>query len=302
MKLRVLLLALALISILSCGCAREEPTDPAYVAQVDEWHAGRLERLRSDTGWLTLVGLHELKPGLNLVGSAADANVRLIDKVPSRVGVLEVGELGIVFQADAAAGVTAEGVRGPTAVTRLLLKTDAGGDPTVLSCGSLAFHVIDRQGLYFLRVKDRESPVLRDFQGIDRFPVKAKWRVPARLEGEPGLLAVPNVLGQTTQEEFPGLLVFEMDGQEYRVAPTGERGESLFLVFGDETNGSVTYGGGRFLSIEAPDEGDDYVLDFNRATNPPCVFTEFATCPLPTAQNVLPVAIEAGEKVWGGHH
>ncbi len=302
MNPRDLLIAMTVLSAAIAGCSGGDSTDPAYVAEIDQWHAERIEHLRSDTGWLTLVGLHELKPGLSTVGSGTEATVRLIDKAPARVGYMEVGRLGIVFEADPTAGVTAQGTRGSSPVSRLLLKTDANEEPTVLSCGSLVFHVIDRQGRFFLRVKDRESEVLESFTGIDRFPVQAKWRVPATLEGEAGLLAVPNVLGQVSQEEFPGLLVFELEGQEFRVAPTGKRGEDLFLVFGDETNGSSTYGGGRFLSIDAADTNGVFWLDFNRAINPPCVFTPFATCPLPTARNRLAIAVEAGEKLWGEHH
>ena len=97
-------------------------------------------------------------------------------------------------------------------------------------------------------------------------------------------------------------LVFELAGKQYRVSPTGVRGESLFLVFGDATSGKSTYAGGRFLSIEAPGEDGTYILDFNRAYNPPCVFTPYATCPLPASGNRLSVAIEAGEKMWGELH
>lgn len=300
-RMRRWMLSACLLAVLA-GCGGEPPTDPQYVAAIDSWHAERIERLRSDTGWLTLVGLHELRPGLQLIGSAPDADVRLIDKAPPRVGLLDVSELGLVFEAEPDAGVTVlmEGRRPPA--RRLLVHTDAEGAPTLLACGSLVFHVIDRQGRYFLRVKDRESEVLRDFEGIDRFPVQARWRVRARLEGEPGTLDVPNVLGQQSQEPTPGVLVFELEDGEHRLVPTGRRGQDLFLVFGDATNGRSTYGGGRFLSVDAADSTGIYTLDFNRATNPPCVFTPFATCPLPAPRNRLETAIEAGERVWGDHH
>ena len=294
------LLALCALLLLA-GCSRQPATDPAYIAEVDAWHAERVDGLRSDTGWLTLVGLHELEPGLNSVGSAADADVRLIAKAPARVGALEIGELGIIFQADPSAGVHIAG-EGADPVTKLLMTPDTGEDPTILSCGSLVLHVIDRQGRLFLRVKDRDSEVLAGFTGIDRFPVEARWRVTARLEGEAGSLAVPNVLGQESEQPRPGHLVFELGGREYRVSPTGKQGESLFLVFADQTNGKTTYGGGRFLVIEAPDPDGVYVIDFNQAYNPPCVFTPYATCPLPAPENVLATAIEAGEKMWGQPH
>jgi hypothetical protein len=82
----------------------------------------------------------------------------------------------------------------------------------------------------------------------------------------------------------------------------GQAGEPLFLVFGDATNGEGTYGGGRFLTADPPDSAGTVVLDFNRATNPPCAFTPYATCPIPPRENVLPVPVTAGEKAWGEHH
>ena len=168
--------------------------------------------------------------------------------------------------------------------------------------GSILFYVIDRDGGYYVRVKDRESEVLKAFSGIDRFEVEAKWKVTARLEGEPGELLVPNALGGQTAEPTPGVLAFDLDGKTRHVTPTGQPGNPLFLVFADETTGKTTYPGGRFLAIDAPAADGTYVLDFNQAYNPPCVFTPYATCPLPAAGNRLDVAIEAGEMTWGDHH
>ena len=121
---------------------------------------------------------------------------------------------------------------------------------------------------------------------------------------EPGeaTTAVPNVLGQVDQVSSPGVLVFKIKGKEYRLIPQGEPGRGMFIVFGDNTNGKATYSGGRFLSADAPAEDGTVVLDFNRAVNPPCVFSEYATCPLPSVDNLLDVDITAGEKMWGGHH
>lgn len=288
--------------LLLAGCSREVPTDPAYIAEIDAWHQGRIERLRSDTGWLTLIGLHRLNPGLNTIGAGAEEDVALGPKAPARVGELEVGDLGIMFLAAEGAVVTLFGAEDPTPVTNLLLTTDGDGEPTTLAVGSILFYVIDRDGGYYVRVKDRESEVLKAFSGIDRFEVEAKWKVTARLEGEPGELLVPNALGGQTAEPTPGVLAFDLDGKTHHVTPTGQPGNPLFLVFADATTGKTTYPGGRFLAIDAPAADGTYVLDFNQAYNPPCVFTPYATCPLPAAGNRLDVAIEAGEMAWGDHH
>lgn len=285
------------------GCSREPraATTPAYVAEVDAWHAQRLERLRAPTGWLTLVGLHELDPGrLNTVGSDSACAVRLAAPAPARVGDLAFAGGNWAFAAAPGVAVTtADSAAAP--VTTIALRTDRDGPPTTLDCGSLQFFVIDRDGAFFLRVKDRASAVLRGFTGIDRYPVDARWRVTARLEPGPGTVKVPNVLGQESEEPSPGVLVFRLGGRECRLTPTGAPGEDLFVVFGDATNGHGTYHGGRFLSAPAPAADGSIVLDFNEAYNPPCVFTPYATCPLPGKANTLPVPVEAGEKLWGAH-
>jgi uncharacterized protein (DUF1684 family) len=96
----------------------------------------------------------------------------------------------------------------------------------------------------------------------------------------------------------PGALVFQKDGQTYRIEPIAQEGDELSIVFGDATSGHETYGGGRELYCQMPGPDGHTVLDFNKAYNPPCVFTKFATCPLPTPSNVLPFKVEAGEKMY----
>jgi uncharacterized protein (DUF1684 family) len=173
----------------------------------------------------------------------------------------------------------------------------------MLELGPLLFHAIDRGGRLGVRLKDRESPLIGQFNGIDRFDADPAWRVEARFEpyDPPKTIAVPNIAGPPLEEPCPGRLVFEHSGASYSVEPTGEPGHRLFIVFGDSTNGEATYGGGRFLYADWPAPGSEtVVLDFNQAYNPPCVFTPWATCPLPPPQNKLAMAVEAGEKTYTG--
>jgi uncharacterized protein (DUF1684 family) len=287
--------------VILVGCDQQE--DAVYQAEIDSWHAERIERLRSETGWLTLVGLHPLGQGVNILGSGPDSDVVLAAVAPATLGTLTLtggqadlrpapGIQLVSFVEGAEAGEFGGGA----------VKTDGQGGPDQIAVGSLVFYVIQRGEKYFLRVKDRQSPVLQKFQGVERYPVNKAWRVTARLEGEPGTVSVANVLGQVAAEPTPGLLVFELDGAIHRLRPTGEPGAGMFVVFGDATNGHGTYPGGRFLSTDPPDENGNVVLDFNRAYNPPCVFSEYATCPLPGLDNMLLVPITAGEKTWGTGH
>lgn len=293
--------ACLLLGLAGRPAAAAEATTPAYVAEIDAWHAARVKRLHSNTGWLTLVGLHDLdKARVNPVGSAPDALVQLIDKAPTRVGDLAFADGRWTFTAVPAAHVTLAD-SAATPVTTMTVATDREGPPTVFSCGSLLFYVIEREDLCFVRVKDREAEVLKTFTGIDRFPVDAKWRVTARLEPGEAMVKVPNKLGQLTDTPSPGVLVFQLEGRTFRLTPTGNPGEELSIIFGDATNTHETYGGGRFLDTDVPAPDGTVVLDFNKAYNPPCVFTPYATCPLPGARNTLDLPVTAGEHVWGVH-
>jgi uncharacterized protein (DUF1684 family) len=289
------------VLILAAGCGGEKTT-PEYVSEIDQWHAERVERLRSDTGWLTLVGLHPLKRGANSLGASSEADVSLAGGAPYWLGTIAVMDEMIMFSVHPDAEVDLLDSPTEGRLSSCTMATDKEGPPTKLTTGSLVMYVIDREGKLFLRVKDRQSEVLRSFTGIDRFPVDNNWRLTARLEGGPTTLKVPDVLGNEAASASPGILVFSLDGQEYRLTPTGEAGEGMFLVFGDGSNGKTTYPGGRFLVIDPPAADGSVDLDFNRAYNPPCVFTPFATCPLPAFSNTLPVAVNAGEKMWGGAH
>ncbi len=188
-------------------------------------------------------------------------------------------------------------------VTSLLLYSEAmGGRPATPRLGSLRWQVIQRQDLIGIRLRDTANAALEEFEGIETFPVSLDWRIPASFDwyDPPRIIEVPNVLGMISEQPSPGAVVFRVGGEKLRLDVTGNpEGRSFSIVFGDLTNGIETYGGGRFLSVGAPDEHGRTFIDFNLAYNPPCVFTEFATCPLPTRENILPVRIEAGEK--GGH-
>ena len=236
---------------------------------------------------------------MNTLGSGPEATVNLGPKAPAWLGDIAVDDNSAMLAVAPDELVTLFGVEGDPAVSHMMLITDAEGAPTMLAAGSLVFYVIDRQGELYLRVKDREAEALKNFTGIDRYPVENKWRVKAKLEGEPGTLMVPNVLGHVEDAATPGTLVFKLEGKKCRMTPTGDPGDRMFLVFGDETNGMETYPGGRFLVIEPPLEDGTVWIDFNRAYNPPCVFSAFATCPLPAAENRLEVPVRAGEKKWG---
>jgi uncharacterized protein (DUF1684 family) len=182
------------------------------------------------------------------------------------------------------------------------MQSDADGPPTVLTVGSVSFHVIARGDAVGIRVRDTEAAARRAFHPIDAFPVASRWRVPARfVPYTPAReLTVPTVANTQEKQACPGAVEFEIDGKPQRLDVVQEPGSAeLFIIFADATNRTDTYGTGRFLYAPQPQAGV-VQLDFNKAFNPPCAFTPYATCPLPPPQNRLDVRIEAGEKRYHG--
>jgi uncharacterized protein (DUF1684 family) len=272
----------------------------SYRAEIERWRTRRLAHLTAPTGWLSLVGLDWLHQGTNVIGADPSSDVRLpAGTATPRLGVIEAGEEGVTAHLEPAAGVTHDG----KPVTTLALRDDAHGSPTVLELGALSFHLIRRAGRLGIRVRDRDRPRSVAFDGIEYFPIDRKWRRPGRFSPSdpPQEVLVPNVLGFEETMVVPGSLQFEIDGTPQRLLAFEEEGtEDLFIVFGDETNGDQTYQAGRYLYARPADDRGHTILDFNKAYNPPCVFTPHATCVLPLPENRLPVRIEAGEKRYRG--
>ena len=214
---------------------------------------------------------------------------------PEAAGVLRVSGREATFQAAPGRGFAVDG-RDVAEPVRLV--SDADGEPTRIRRGSVELHVIARGSRLAARVRDAEHEERRRFPGVASFPIDPAWRIEARFEAydPPRRRQVAGVHGKVEEETFPGAVLFEAAGGLHRLEAIRERGETDFwIIFGDATNGRETYGAGRFLYAPPP-AGGRTVVDFNKAYNPPCAFTPFSTCPLPPAENRLPIRVEAGEK------
>jgi hypothetical protein len=268
-------------------------TDDSHASEVEAWREGRYAALRRDIGWLTLAGLGWLKPGENRIGNGPEADVRL----PSGPDIA-----GTITVTDRRAFASGAFTHGGEPARDLELVSDRDGEPTLLELGDLRICVIDR-GRLAVRTWDTASERRRAFAGIDHWPVDPAWKLVARFEPTPDVrISVPDVLGTVDEEASPGTVAFEVDGFEHRLQGlTGGPNGELWLVFGDATNGNETYGGGRFLYTDAPSADGSVVVDFNRSYNPPCVFSPYATCPLPWPANRLPIRVEAGERMLEAH-
>ncbi len=292
----------AVMMIIGTGCGNGEKADPVYKTKIEEWHRQRIASLTKPNGWLSLTGLFWLESGRNRFGGAPSNDIVFPgENVPDVIGTISLNGDSIRVEIKSGVEVLNEG----QPVRNMELKSDAEGRPTILQLGSLSWYIIRRGERYGIRLKDSESGRLKNFRGIESYPIDPRWRLEARFEPYDSLriISVPTVLGTVTDAESPGALVFEIDGRTCRLDPVGEPDdEQFFIIFADETNGSETYGAGRFLYVDNPGPEGKTVIDFNKAYNPPCAFTPYATCPLPPAQNVLPVRITAGEKKYGHDH
>jgi uncharacterized protein len=257
--------------ILAAGVALAATSAPESEQQ---WRMQYEASLKAPNGWLSVAGLSWLKEGANAVDLPADA--------PQKSIALRLDHGKVTYQGR-------------------LLKTDNAEHPDVLTFGDVSVTIIERVGKFGIRIRDPHAETRRDFKGCTWYPADPAWRIQAKWVAypKPKTIAITNILGMTDQEPSPGYAEFTIHGQTMRLEPVLDDGE-LFFMFKDATSAKTTYGAGRFLYAEIP-KGNTVELDFNKAHNPPCAFTAFATCPLPPKQNALTASIEAGEKKYGDH-
>lgn len=261
--------------MLSSSIAAAAATPGNLAAENDAWRKERLARLTGDEGWLTVVGLHWLEPGVNHIPSAPGLTFTRKDE-------------SVLLTADHPVMVNGKPVQ------KLALKPD----DDKITIGSHTYFVIIRGEKVAIRERDTASEFRRKFKGLELYPfqpgyhLEAKWHPYAK----PVTRRITTITNTIDEMVAPGQAEFVLAGQTYRLEPVIEE-DHLFYIFKDRTAGKTTYGAGRFLTSPMPKDGK-VTVDFNQAYNPPCAFTPYATCPLPLKENQLPIAIEAGEKAY----
>ncbi|MDO6432843.1 DUF1684 domain-containing protein [Flavitalea sp. BT771] len=296
--LRLYRLLLSIISLLWAGDLLAQTT-VSYAREIEAWHVSRINSLRSADGWLNLAGLYWLEEGKNSFGS--DPGNKIVfpkASIAGSAGYFERNGNTVKIVVQDNVDIKVNGI----AVKEAVIYDKDPGRPPVVSHGSLRWTIIRRDDRIGVRLRDVESPLALGFKDIDRYPVDSTWRIVVTLRKEtyPQTIAITNVLGQTSQQQTPGKLVFTIGGKQYSLDAL-EEGDHLFIIFADATSGKTTYPSGRFLYVNKPDADGATFIDFNKAFNPPCAFTPYATCPLPPNQNVLDLEITAGEKDYGHH-
>lgn len=294
---RKLRFAIAGLWLGSIWAGAADAGDAAYQQSFDQWKAELVDDLKQN--WLNLAGLFWLKPGENAFGSDK-SNPIVFPKGPARAGsfVLQNDEVTVKFLPGVAAKLAGQPIQVAS------LPPDTSGKPVVVEMGSLRIRVIKRGQRLGIRLKDLDNPAVRNYAGPVFYPIRLSYRVTATWVPSDGkkTVDVPNMLGDVTPTPIGGQARFKLDGQELQLTELGgEPDRSLFFVFNDLTSKTETYQGGRFLQTD-PVKNGTVVLDFNRAYNPPCAVTPYATCPLAPRENRLTVAIPAGEKYDHLHH
>jgi uncharacterized protein len=276
----------------------------AYQQGIEQWRATRVAHLTAPDGWLSLIGLEWLQEGANKVGSASDNDV-VLQAGPAHLGVVTLdksSQVSIRLADGSGATIDGKSVSEATLIDDVHVTGSAA--PTKVAFGTASFYVIDREGRKALRVKDSAATTRQHFLGIDYFPIDPSWHIVADWVpfDPPHDLQMGSVIGTIDTVKVPGKAVFTRDGHTYELLPYQEEpGGELFFVLADRTSGHETYGAARFLYAALPVNGK-VVLDFNKAYNPPCAFTSFATCPLAPPENRLDLRITAGEKKYHGAH
>ena len=282
----------------ACSIAPKEPTfetpGPSYEETIEKWRGEYETKLKAEDGWLTLAGLEWLEEGENSIGVGKEFDIRLPERLkPGKFGVIKLNSEKVTLEVEKGLDATVDG----KPITSAELAPDTSGKPTVVKSGDIEMLVLKRNEKFGVRIRDKKSPTRVNFKGLDWFPIDKKYEVVARFEAfrEDRDFLVQNVLDQTVQMKSPGILHFKLDGKDYSLQPALNGDGRLFIIFRDPTSKSTTYQAGRYIYTKMPENGK-VTLDFNKAENPPCAYTEFATCPLPPRQNELDFELNVGEK------
>ena len=291
-----LFLKLIILLLLTGGCNHSTPViadEAAYLASIEEWQDSRLERLKGKNGWLNLAGLFWLEEGENSFGSDPSNKIVFPEKAAPFCGTLTLVDGKVHLQVGK--GVLIKS--GESVVAELDLMDDHSENTTYLEQGDLAWYIVKRGDQFGIRLRDYKHPRIEKLDHIPAYPVQTDYVVEATLApfDVPRTMTVATpVEGFTEEYQCPGVLHFRINKEALQLYPFTS-GKGYFLVIADQTTGIETYGAGRFM-YAMPDSTGRILLDFNKAYNPPCAFSPFATCPMPPRENFLPVAIEAGEK------
>ena len=271
-----------------------------YEQTINKWRQEMDTNLRRENGWLALAGLFWLRKGTNIIGSDSHSDILLPERAPRRLGTLEFDGNNVSLNVEDAMIVEVNGV----ATRSALLDADQEDIPSFITFNDMRMVVVRRSKGVGIRLWDNTRQERRNFPRRQWYPVREEFHLPAtytRYE-QVRIVKMPDILGAVQDEEIHGYVTFELHGQKHELIVTEQPDHRLFIQFMDLTNGNATYPSGRYYYSDAYEAGKPFFVDFNKAYNLPCAFTNYATCTFPPPENHLKVAIEAGEKYAGHQH
>ena len=263
-----------------------------YEESINNIRTERNKKTSSDSlHWLNLAGLFWLEEGENSFGSGKDNKITLSAFSKTHCGSLLYKDGLVTLEPANGVQITVN----DAAPDEHPIITDRDEKPDLIQIGSLTMKIIIRGGAPLARIWDRESFAIKNFTGFHYYPVKPEYRVVAKYirYDPPKPIKVTEIIGTEIDSALLGQAQFTLNGVECALEAE-QSGDKLLFNFTDGTNKDTTYGGGRKFYLPKP-EGDEIILDFNRTENWPCAYTPFATCPVPSKENRLPIKIEAGE-------
>ncbi len=291
-------LALVLVVIVWYLSAMKCTGQDNYISEIKDWHQNRVERLKTPGSWLSLVGLFWLSEGKNTFGSSSQTDLRFPPGTPPLMGTFILEDTSLTLIPEGNVVLNLQGRR----ITTPLYLSAIDGINESLHYDNLQFYPITRGGRTGIRLIDSQHPAMASFDTVPYFPIDSVWKIQAQLEpsSDEDSIEIANVVGMQIKYRPAGRLHFEYQGQSMTLTALEGGEDQYFVIFSDQTTGAETYGGGRYIYVSHAGSDGKTWIDFNKSYNPPCVFTEFATCPLPPPENDLPIAITAGE-LYDGH-
>ena len=283
-----------LLIALACAATPALAADD-YRQSIETWQAKRDASLRKPDGWFSYAGSGIVNLGRSTIGSASD-NTIVLPKGPPRLGTLTVNKAGVAkFRAERGSDATIDGkpVKG-----KVVIKDNINDStPTRVYVGDAWFYLVRMGDVFGWRFRDPDSPALKAFTGIERFPIDPSWRIEADWQpyDPPHEIELVTIINTLEKAPVPGKAVFERDGRRFELEPVLEDDGTLFFIFADQTSGKETYGAARFIYSQPAADGK-VVIDFNKAFNPPCALSPHVVCPTAPSGNRMALRVTAGEK------
>jgi uncharacterized protein (DUF1684 family) len=269
-----------------------------YVKSVLKWRQEVDTNIRRENSWLALAGLFWLRKGENIIGSKLDSDILLPGRAPKRLGTFEFDGNNVTLKVEADLQVEVNGM----ATKSALLDADEEDVPSFITFSDMRMVVVRRSKGIGIRLWDNTREQRHSFPTREWYPVKEELRIAATYVryDVPKVVKMPDILGAILDEQMQGYVTFSLNGRKHELVASEQPDHRLWIQFMDGTNGNPTYPSGRYHYTDAHDNGKVFI-DFNKAYNPPCAFTDYATCTFPPQENHLKVRIEAGE-IYIGHH